>query len=164
MSMRLKNPAVDHPLAPVRDPLASLLEHDLSTRRAVPVSNATLLENGAVDWSGSSPHRPYAAAIIRRLGGRTETALRRELDRFFAARPDLSHADRAAIARALSRFRNQLIHRPRSVVRAAAAGPAGAHQLLDAVRTLFNLADASPSQEVDQRRPADSKTRSTSKS
>jgi Glutamyl-tRNAGlu reductase, dimerisation domain len=164
MSMRLTNPAVDHPPAPVQDPSVSPLEHDLSIPRVVPVSNVTIVEDGAAVYSSSPAHRPYAAAIIRRLGGRTETALRRELGRFFAARPELSHADRAAIAQSLSRFRNQLLHHPRSVLRAAAAGPAGAHQLLDAVRTLFNLADASPSQEVDQRRPADSKTRSASKS
>ena len=81
--------------------------------------------------------------MIRGLGGRTEAALRRELDRFFAARPDLSHADRVAIARAMARFRNQLLHHPRSTLRAAAAAdPAGAHDLLDAVRSLFKLHDA----------------------
>ena len=160
MNMSVTNPAVDHPLAPVRDPLASLVEHDRSIHREVPVSTGTIVEDGAAVCSASPAHRPYVAAIIRRLSGRTEIALRRELDRFFAARSDLSHADRAAIARSVSRFRNQLLHHPRSTLRAAAAGPAGAHQLLDAVRGLFNLDDASPSDEFDPRRPGDRKTRS----
>jgi glutamyl-tRNA reductase len=160
MNMSVTNPAVDHPLAPVRDLLASLVEHDPSIHRELPVSTGTIVEDGAAVCHASPAHRPYVAAIIRRLSYRSEIALRRELDRFFAARPDLSHADRAAIARALSRFRNQLLHHPRSTLRAAAAGAAGAHQLLDAVRGLFNLDDASPSDQVDPRRPGDRKTRS----
>ena len=74
--------------------------------------------------------------MVRELGGRTEATLRRELDRFFATRSGLSHADRAAIARAMSRFRNQLLHHPRSTLRAAAAteDTAGANPLLDSVR------------------------------
>ena len=91
-----------------------------------------------------SSHRRDAADVIRQLGGRTDAALRRELDRFFAARPGLSHADRAAIARAMSRFRNQLLHHPRSSLRAAVATAdhAGAHPMLDAVCRLFGLAHA----------------------
>jgi glutamyl-tRNA reductase len=87
--------------------------------------------------------RDHAAAVIRQIGGRAEVAMRRELDRFFTARPGLSHADRAAIARAMSRFRNQLLHHPRTTLRAAAAAehPAGTPPLLDAVRRLFGLAD-----------------------
>jgi len=87
------------------------------------------------------------------LGDRTESALRRELDRFFVARPDLSHADLVAIARAMSRFRNQLLHRPRSILRAAAADPAGPHQVVDAVRSLFKLHDIPVSDRPDRRRP-----------
>jgi glutamyl-tRNA reductase len=111
--------------------------------------------------TADSPHRRHAAALIRQLGGRTEAALRRELDRFFAARPDLSHADRAAIGRALSRFRNQLLHHPRNTLRAAAsaAEPAGAHPFLDAVRRLFGLADAPHSDRAAPRTPADRPTK-----
>ena len=41
--------------------------------------------------------------MVRELGGRTEAALRCELDRFFATRSGLSHADQVAIARAIFR-------------------------------------------------------------
>ncbi len=97
--------------------------------------------------------RRDAAALIRQLGSRTEATLRRELERFFAARPELSQADRAAIVRAISRFRNQLLHQPRSTLLAAvsAADPAGVHPLLDAVRRLFGLADASHSNRAEPR-------------
>ena len=97
--------------------------------------------------------------MIRGLGGRTDITLRRELDRFFAARPNLSHGDRAAIARALSRVRNQLLHHPRSTLRAAAAEAAGARDLLDAVGSLFNLADSSPVYRTDPRSPGVRKAR-----
>ena len=159
MIMNLTNPAVDHPLAPVRDPLASLVEHNPSIHREVPVSNGTIVEDSAAVCSASPAHRPYVAAIIRRLSGRTEIALRRELDRFFAGRPDLSHADRAAIARALSRLRNQLLHHPRRALRAAAADPAGTRDLLDAASSLFNLADTSPLYVTDPRSPGDRSAR-----
>jgi glutamyl-tRNA reductase len=114
------------------------------------MSTSTILRPGEPEARQESTGPPpatrdHAAAMIRQIGGRTEAAMRRELDRFFAARPGLSHADRAAIARAMSRFRNQLLHHPRTTLRAAAAAdhPAGAPPLLDAVRRLFGLADPS---------------------
>jgi glutamyl-tRNA reductase len=116
--------------------------------------------------TADSLQRHHAAALIRQLGGRTGAALQRELDRFFAARPDLSHADRIAIARAMSRFRNQLLHHPRSTLRAAAsaAAPAGAHPLLDAVRRLFGLTDAPPSDRAQPRTPVDRPTKAAANS
>jgi glutamyl-tRNA reductase len=90
--------------------------------------------------TADSPHRRDAADIIRRLGGRTDAALRRELDHFFAARPGLSQADRAAIVRAMLRFRNHLLHHPRITLRTAVADPARAHTWLNAVRLLVGLA------------------------
>ena len=138
MSNSLIAPVVDHRPAPFREP------------------SAICVDGGAADRAASPPHRSAAAAMIRGLGGRTESALRRELDRFFAARPDLSPADRVAIARAMARFRNQLLHHPRSTLRAAAAaGPAGAHDLVGAVRSLFKLHDAPESNQSDRRRPRD---------
>jgi hypothetical protein len=103
--------------------------------------------------TADSPHRRDAADIIRRLGGRTDAVLRRELDRFFAARPGLSQADRAAIVRAMSRLRNQLLHHPRSTPRTAVADPAGAYTWLDAVRPLFGLAEDPPSKRAAPRAP-----------
>ena len=87
---------------------------------------------------------PCAAALIRRLGGRTEADLRRELDRFFDARPGLGGADRAA-DRAMARFRNQLLHNPRSGLRGPRPTRPRRHPiLLYVVGRLFGLADAPP--------------------
>jgi glutamyl-tRNA reductase len=145
MSMGPIVPAVDLLRAPTPadEPASALDEHSRSGRPA------------------SAPHRHHAAALIRQIGGRTEAALRRELGRLFAARPDLSLEDRVAIARALSRFRNQLLHHSRSTLRAAASAPdpAAAHPLLDAVRRLFGLADARHSDPAEPRTPGDRPTR-----
>jgi glutamyl-tRNA reductase len=141
MSPGLISPPIDHRPPPTAvDGLAASLAPVAGDASARPAA---------------APHRRRAAALIRQLRGRTDTALRRELDRFFAARPDLGRADRAAIARALSRFRNELLRRPRSTLRAAAAAPdpAGAHPLLDAVRRVFGLADAPHSDPAAARTP-----------
>jgi hypothetical protein len=157
MSMGLIVPAVDHrpPPTALEEPAASLEKTGRSGRSEPPRSPTAFIAGGlgAAARPASAAHRRRAAVLIRHLGGRTEAALRRELDRFFAARPDLSRADRAAIARALSRFRNQLLHHLRSTLRAAASAPdlAGAHPLLDAVRRLFGLADAPHSDPAEPR-------------
>ncbi len=120
--------------------------------RADPTERIPLTTEGGDAVGPPSPtHRLHAAAMIRQLGGRTEATLRRELDRFFAARPDLSHSDRAAIARAMSRFRNRLLHHPRSTLRAAAAedDPVGAHRMLATFRQLFGLAHGPSSNQGD---------------
>ena len=157
MSMSLIAPTVDQRPAPelVRVPPASLDQHRLSIYREPPESTPAIVEGGDSGRPAPSPpHRRHAAAMIRQLSGRTEATLRRELDRFFAARPDLSHADRAAIIRAMSRYRNQILHHPRSTLRAAADAddPARARSLLDAVRRLFGLADVPHSSQAEPRR------------
>jgi hypothetical protein len=168
MSMRLIVPSIDHRPASrlVGEPSAPHPQHEPSTHREPPASTPTIVEGGAAVRSASPPHRRRAAALIRQLGGRTEAELRRELDRFFAARPDLSDADRTPIARAMARFRNQLLHLPRSSLLAAAADddPAVAPTLLDAVRRLFGLADAPHGRHTGPRTPEDRSTRSSTSS
>ena len=68
-------------------------------------------------WRGP----PLRICRTREGSNHTEAELRRELDRSLAAYPDLGDADRAAIARAMAPFRNQLIRCPQSSLRAAAA-------------------------------------------
>jgi Glutamyl-tRNAGlu reductase, dimerisation domain len=157
MSTSLIAPVVDHHPAPFRELSASSYEdHDVSIHRGPTERTRASVESGASVRSTTPPHRSAAANVIRVLGDRTESALRRELDRFFVARPGLSHADRAAIARAMARIRNQLLHHPRSTLRAAAATePASAHHLIDAVGSIFKLRDTPPSSKSDRRRPTD---------
>jgi glutamyl-tRNA reductase len=142
--MRQTVPAVDgRPApAPVGEPSTPYHRHDPSSHQEPAASTPMVIEGDAVR-SASPQHRRRAAALIRRLGGRTESELRRELDRFFASRPGLGDEDRALIARAMARFRNQLLHHPRRSLRAVAADdPAGVLTLLDAVHRLFGLAES----------------------
>jgi Glutamyl-tRNAGlu reductase, dimerisation domain len=153
MSTSLIAPVVDFPRAPFREYSPVCDEHNIAIHRGPTESTGPIVEPGEVARSTSPIHRSAAAAMLRELGGRTESALRRELDRFFSARPDLSPADRVAIARAVSRFRNQLLHHPRRALREVPDDPASSRHLLDAVRNLFDLAVASLSYRADPRKP-----------
>jgi Glutamyl-tRNAGlu reductase, dimerisation domain len=156
MSTSLIAPVVDHHPAPIRELSASGDDHDISIHREPTERTRANIESGASVRSTTQPHRSAVAIMIRVLGERTESALRRELDHFLVARSELSHADRAAIARAMSRIRNQLLHHPRSTLRAAAAtDPASVHHLIDAVRSIFKLHDNPASSKSDRRRPTD---------
>ena len=154
MSSSLIASDVDHRAAPSRKPSAVHEENDVSIHVGPPERTTAIVEGRAAVRFASPPHRSAAAAMIRGLGRRSESTVRSELDRFFVARPDLSHADRVAIARAMSRFRNQLLHHPRSTLRAAAAtDPASARHLIDAVRSLFNPHDTLACSKSGRRRP-----------
>jgi glutamyl-tRNA reductase len=142
MSSSLITSVIDYRPPFFRKPSPVCEENDVSIHGDPRERTEAIVEGSAAVRSASPPHRSAAAAMLRELGGRTELALRRELERFFAACPDLSDADRVAIARAMSRFRNQLLHQPRSMLRAAAAaGPAGTHHVVDAGRSIFKLSD-----------------------
>jgi hypothetical protein len=155
MSTSLIAPAVDHPREQFHEHSSVYDDHDIAIHRGPIESTDPIVEPGEAPRSPSPLHRSAAAAMIRGLGGRTESALRRELDSLFNARPDLSHADRVAIARAVSRFRNQLLHHPRRALREVPGDPAGSRHLLDAVRNLFDLAVVSLSYRADSRSPGD---------
>jgi len=163
--MRLIVPAVDDRPAPaaVGEPSTPHHRDEPATHREPGASPSAMVAGGAADGSASQPHRSRAVALMRQLGGRTEAELRRELAHFFAARPGLSEADRAPIARAMARLRNQLLHHPRSSLRATAVGdyPAGAPALLDAAGRLFGLVDAYQTHHPEPLRYEDRPTRSS---
>jgi glutamyl-tRNA reductase len=157
--MSLKVLGVDHCSAPtsVSEPLAFQGECDLSVPREPPERAQAIVDREPAACSASLQHRQHAGALLRQLGDRTEAALCRELDRFFAARPDWTDTQRATIARAMCRFRNQLLHHPRSALRAAtdAADPADPHPLLDAAGRVFGVANVPPGRKVALRSPGD---------
>lgn len=88
-------------------------------------------------------HQRHAGVLLRQLGAYADDVRLRELERLFAARPDLSATDREAIAHMALRLQNQFLHHPRAALRTAASAPASEdpHPLLTAVRHLFGLAD-----------------------
>ena len=101
MSLTLIVPAVeDRPEpTPVREPSSTLDVSDLSILREP--FESPRRSSQALRPSARNPRRTAArpAAMVRELGGRTEAALRREVDRFFATRSGLSHADQAGRSR-----------------------------------------------------------------
>ncbi len=91
-------------------------------------------------------HQNDAGHILQQLGSSYDSIRLGELNKLFAARPNLSEADREAIAHMMMRFQNQFLHHPRAAVRSAATEPHQdhPHPILDAVRHLFGLGDRAP--------------------
>jgi glutamyl-tRNA reductase len=118
-------------------------------------ARAILEREAAACWAALG-HRQAARVLLRQLADRTEATVRGELDRLFRARPDLTDNQRVAIAQAMSRFLNQLLHHPRSALRAAAASDAAdPHAVLDASRRVFGLGEVRPASQVDRVKPGD---------
>ena len=125
------------------DNLRGQVERNLADRRERLERARALVEREAAACYATLQHCRDTGLLLRQLADRAEATIRRELDRLFLNRPDLTDTQRTAIAGAMSRFLNQLLHHPRSALRAAAdAGdPADPHRLLDAARRVFGLAD-----------------------
>ena len=92
-------------------------------------------------------HQHDAGLLLQQLGNHADQIRQRELNALFATRPDLTEADREAIAHMTMRLQNQFLHHPRAAVRSAVTEPHDhdhPHPVLDAVRHLFGLGDRSP--------------------
>ena len=91
-------------------------------------------------------HQQAAGALLQQLGNHADQIRQRELDALFASRPDLTDADREAIAHMAMRLQNQFLHHPRAAVRSAVTESSHEHPhpLLNAVRHLFGLGDHPP--------------------
>ena len=89
-------------------------------------------------------HQRHAGAVLRELGDSIDAIRVRNLDALYAACPELTEQERAAIAQMTQRLQNQILHHPRAALRSAASDPhvdEHPHPLLSAVRHLFGLAD-----------------------
>jgi glutamyl-tRNA reductase len=88
-------------------------------------------------------HQQAAGALLQLLGNHADQIRQRELSNLFSSRPDLTDADREAIAHMAMRLQNQFLHHPRAAVRSAATEPTHEHPhpVLNAVRHLFGLGD-----------------------
>jgi glutamyl-tRNA reductase len=90
-------------------------------------------------------HQHDAGHLLRELGNHADQIRQRELSSLFATRPDLSEADREAIAHMAMRLQNQFLHHPRAAVRSAATelyhDQNHPHPVLAFVRHVFGLAD-----------------------
>ncbi len=104
-----------------------------------------IIEREATACFAALHHQRHAGAVLRQLGDNWDAIRQRELDSLFRSCPDLTPAQREAIAHSFRRFQNQILHQPRAALRSAASEPVADHShphpLLKAVRHLFGLAD-----------------------
>jgi glutamyl-tRNA reductase len=103
------------------DDLRAQAEENLRGRRAQLDRARLIVEGESAACLAALRHRRHAGALLRQLGDYADAVLHRELDRLFAAQPELTDAQRAVIARAMSRLSNQLLHQPRAALGSAAA-------------------------------------------
>ena len=91
-------------------------------------------------------HQQAAGALLQQLGNHADQLRQRELTALFATHPNLSEADREAIAHMAMRLQNQFLHHPRAAVRSAVTESHydHPHPILSAVRHLFGLGDHPP--------------------
>ncbi len=91
-------------------------------------------------------HQQDAGVLLQQLGNHADQLRQRELSTLFANHPNLSEADREAIAHMAMRLQNQFLHHPRAAVRSAVTESHDdhPHPILSAVRHLFGLGDHPP--------------------
>ena len=90
-------------------------------------------------------HQRDAGLLLQQLGNYADQIRQRELSSLFTTRPDLTDADREAIAHMAMRLQNQFLHHPRAAVRSAVTESHHDHfhSLLHFVRQIFGLGDRS---------------------
>jgi glutamyl-tRNA reductase len=102
------------------DDLRAQAEQNLQGRHAQIDRARLIIEGESAACLAALRHRRHAGALLRQLGDYADAVLRRELDRLFAAQPDLTDAQRTVITRTMSRLSNQLLHQPRAALCSAA--------------------------------------------
>ncbi len=124
------------------DDLRAQAEQNLAKRRKGIEPALAIIERETAACLAALRHNRHAGALLRKLGDSFDGVRRRELDSLYARCPDLTDSQREAIAHAMHRFQNQVLHQPRAALRSAAEEPTEhPHPLLNAVRHLFGLAD-----------------------
>ena len=90
-------------------------------------------------------HQRDVGLLLQQLGNHADQIRQRELSRLFASRPNLTEADREAIAHMATRLQNQFLHHPRAAVRSAVTEPhhehGHPHPVLAFVRQIFGLGE-----------------------
>jgi glutamyl-tRNA reductase len=129
------------------DDLRAQVERNARQRRAQLDPAQALVEREVAAAVADLTHQRQAGALLRQLGDYGDAIAGRELDRFLAACPDLTDAQRRAAEHLVHRLKNQFLHHPRQAVRTAAADAQAPrlaghpHPLLSAVRHLFGLGE-----------------------
>lgn len=125
------------------DDLRAQVERNLQGRKKGIEPARAILERETALCLAKLRHQRHAGTLLRQLGDYADAVRQRELERFHASCPDLTDAQREAVAHLAHRLQNQFLHHPRSALRSAASAQgADPHPLLNAVRHLFGLGDA----------------------
>ncbi len=125
------------------DDLRAQAEENRKRRRKGVDPALAIIDREAAACFAALWHQRHAGAVLRKLGDSWDLIRDREVADLFAAHPEFTEAQRAAIAHRFHRLQNQYLHHPRAAVRSAATDPPAQdpHPLLNAVRHLFGLAD-----------------------
>jgi glutamyl-tRNA reductase len=125
------------------DDLRAQVERNLAGRRRRVEPAQAIIERETAACLAELRHQHHAAGLLRQLGDYGDSIARRELEKFFAACPDLSDDHRRAAEHLVHRLKNQFLHHPRTALRSPGALPAPGrddpHPLISAVRHLFGL-------------------------
>lgn len=131
------------------DDLRAQVEQNLAGRRQKVEPAQALIDRETAACLAELHHQRHAGALLRQLGDYGEALAARELSKCFAACPDLTDAQRAAIEHLVHRLKNQFLHHPRAALRSTSTLPLpnadDPHPILTAVRHLFGLAGSSSS-------------------
>ena len=92
-------------------------------------------------------HQRDVGLLLEQLGNHADQIRQRELSALYSTRPDLTEADREAIAHMATRLQNQFLHHPRVAVRTAVTEPhldhGHPHPVITFVRQIFGLGERS---------------------
>jgi glutamyl-tRNA reductase len=104
-----------------------------------------IIERETADCYAQLRHQRDAGLLLQQLGNRADQIRQRELGALFTTRPELTEADREAIAHMAMRLQNQFFHHPRVAVRSAVTESHHdhPHPVLAFVRHIFGLGDRS---------------------
>jgi glutamyl-tRNA reductase len=116
----------------------------LSRQKGIDPALATIERETAV-CCAQLRHQRDAGLLLQQLGNHADQIRQRELSALYSSRPDLTEADREAIAHMAARLQNQFLHHPRAAVRSAVTEPhhehGHPHPVLAFIRQIFHLGE-----------------------
>jgi glutamyl-tRNA reductase len=108
-----------------------------------------IIERETIVCCSQIRHQRDVGLLLQQLGSHADGIRERELAALYSSRPDLTEADREAIAHMAIRLQNQFLHHPRAAVRSAVTEPHHEHEhphpILAFVRQIFGLGERSQS-------------------
>jgi glutamyl-tRNA reductase len=123
-------------------------QNRLSRQKGIDPAQA-IIEREAAVCCAQLRHQRDVGLLLEQLGNHADQIRGRELAALFSSRPDLTEADREAIAHMAIRLQNQFLHHPRAAVRSAVTEPqhdhGHPHPVLAFVRQIFGLGERSAS-------------------